>query len=217
MPYDNPIKKKGSSCMQMKDYKGKTTGLMMEGSLAYEESLNPDLAYGGDVIDETAQDSVVQMSPYKMDHGSVAEQTEKPKIDLKSVKEKAQQLQSQKTADSLKSIQDFKVADSRLPFSREQYVSSGQEHLLKEIDKKAGEKYAKKVYDFDIIQPTKEFPKTGVSWKKSTYSGSGYNVGQGERSSEGLGRLPSTLAKQKLSGYEQDRAKKIVEYGKRAR
>ena len=32
------MKKKGSSCMQMKDYKGKPSGLMMEGSAAYMES-----------------------------------------------------------------------------------------------------------------------------------------------------------------------------------
>ena len=38
MPYDSPMKKKGSSCMQMKDHKGKPLGLMMEGSVAYQES-----------------------------------------------------------------------------------------------------------------------------------------------------------------------------------
>ena len=38
MPYNNPIQKKSSSCMQMKDHKGKPTGLMMEGSLAHMES-----------------------------------------------------------------------------------------------------------------------------------------------------------------------------------
>ena len=38
MPYDSPMKKKGSSCMQMKDYKGKPSGLMMEGSALYVES-----------------------------------------------------------------------------------------------------------------------------------------------------------------------------------
>ena len=38
MTYDSPMKKKGSSCMQMKDYKGKPSGLMMEGSALYVES-----------------------------------------------------------------------------------------------------------------------------------------------------------------------------------
>lgn len=38
MPYNSPMKKKGSSCMQMKDYKGKPSGLMMEGSAAYMET-----------------------------------------------------------------------------------------------------------------------------------------------------------------------------------
>lgn len=38
MAYNNPIQKKGSSCVQMKDHKGKPAGLMMEGSVAYQES-----------------------------------------------------------------------------------------------------------------------------------------------------------------------------------
>lgn len=38
MPYNSPMKKKGSSCMQMKDYKGKPSGLMMEGSALHVES-----------------------------------------------------------------------------------------------------------------------------------------------------------------------------------
>lgn len=37
MPYNSPMKKKGSSCVQMKDHKGKPSGLMMEGSVAYQE------------------------------------------------------------------------------------------------------------------------------------------------------------------------------------
>ncbi|MGV6832496.1 MAG: hypothetical protein ACWA5P_13150 [bacterium] len=53
----------------MKDHKGKTTGLMMEGSSAYMSALeankklmnNPDIKMGGDIIDETAQDSAVKM------------------------------------------------------------------------------------------------------------------------------------------------------------
>ena len=40
MPYNSPMKKKGSSCMQMKDYKGKPSGLMMEGSAAYMSMLH---------------------------------------------------------------------------------------------------------------------------------------------------------------------------------
>jgi len=55
MPYNSPMKKKGSSCMQMKDHKGKPSGLMMEGSVAHQE------------IDSKA--SAMEMSPYKMDHG----------------------------------------------------------------------------------------------------------------------------------------------------
>jgi hypothetical protein len=42
MPYNNPIKKKSSSCMQMKDYKGKPVGLMMEGSVNHMSMLHQE-------------------------------------------------------------------------------------------------------------------------------------------------------------------------------
>jgi hypothetical protein len=145
------------------------------------------------------------------------EDPKKPKVDLEAIKQKAQQLQAQKTSDSLKAITEFKVAEDRLPMSREQYRTSGQEHLLKEIDRKAGEKYAKQAFDFDIIQPTEKFPHTGVSWKKSNYTRAGYDIGSGERTGGGSGQLPSQVAKTRVSGYEQDRAKKIREYASRVK
>ena len=145
------------------------------------------------------------------------EDPKKPKVDLEAIKQRAQQLQAQKTADSLKSIQQFRVAEDRLPAPRKQYISSGQEHILKEIDKEAGKKYAKQAYDFSIIKPTKDFPHTGVSWEKSDYTRAGYDIGLGERTGSGSGQLPSQVAKTKASGYEQDRAKKIREYAERAR
>ena len=37
MPYNNPIKKKDSACKQLKSETGKPSGLMMEGSVAYQE------------------------------------------------------------------------------------------------------------------------------------------------------------------------------------
>jgi hypothetical protein len=66
MPYD----KKPGAAVRMYDKKGKPAGLMLEGSLAYMESLNPDLKYGGDVIDQTAQKNEGSMAT--MDHGDSA-------------------------------------------------------------------------------------------------------------------------------------------------
>ena len=42
MPYNSPMKKKGSSCMQMKDHKGKPSGLMMEGSVNHMSMLHKE-------------------------------------------------------------------------------------------------------------------------------------------------------------------------------
>lgn len=68
MPYNSPMKKKGSSCMQMKNHKGKPSGLMMEGSVAHQESAaqeNKNLLKDMP-IDSKA--SAMEMSPYKMGH-----------------------------------------------------------------------------------------------------------------------------------------------------
>ena len=40
MPYNNPIKNKGSVCKQLKSEKGKPTGLMMEGSVNHMSMLH---------------------------------------------------------------------------------------------------------------------------------------------------------------------------------
>ena len=77
MPYDSPMKKKGSSCMQMKDHKGKPLGLMMEGSVAYQESaaqekknLLKDMP-----VDDKA--SALEMSPLNDNHGKIDPKTGK--------------------------------------------------------------------------------------------------------------------------------------------
>ena len=80
MPYNSPMKKKGSSCMQMKDYKGKPSGLMMEGSAMHMSMLHNESAEQeakNDLNDMPVDDkaSAMEMSPYKMDHGSPAEFT----------------------------------------------------------------------------------------------------------------------------------------------
>jgi hypothetical protein len=62
------MKKKGSSCVQMKDHKGKPSGLMMEGSVAHQESAKQEKK---DLMKDMPVDSkasAMEMSPYKMDH-----------------------------------------------------------------------------------------------------------------------------------------------------
>ena len=89
MPYDSPMKKKGSSCMQMKDPKGKPSGLMMEGSvnhmsMLYQEETKKveeakakkldkkqEIKEKKDLLTEMPVDdkaSAMEMSPYKMGH-----------------------------------------------------------------------------------------------------------------------------------------------------
>ena len=65
-----PYNEKHSTVAKMYNKKGKQVGLMVEGSMAYMESLNPDLKYGGDVIDQTAQKNEGSMAT--MDHGDSA-------------------------------------------------------------------------------------------------------------------------------------------------
>lgn len=76
MPY-SPMQK---SCMKMKDHKGKTTGLMMEGSAMHMSMLHKESAEQEekDLMKDMPVDakaSAIEMSPYKMDHGSPAEFT----------------------------------------------------------------------------------------------------------------------------------------------
>ena len=75
MPYNSPMKKKGSSCMQMKDHKGKPSGLMMEGSVAYQESAEQKTKDLMKDMPVDAKASAMEMSPYKMGHESPAEFT----------------------------------------------------------------------------------------------------------------------------------------------
>jgi hypothetical protein len=67
------MKKKGSSCMQMKDHKGKPSGLMMEGSAMHMSMLHQESAKQEkkDLMKDMPVDdkaSAMEMSPYKMDH-----------------------------------------------------------------------------------------------------------------------------------------------------
>jgi len=67
-------------CIQMKDHKGKTTGLMMEGSAMHMSMLHKETEKQeteNDFDDTPVQDkaSAMEMSPYKMGHESPAEFT----------------------------------------------------------------------------------------------------------------------------------------------
>lgn len=72
MPY-SPMKK--SSCIKMYDSKGKPAGLMAEGSMAYMESIGQEKS---NLMQDMPIDNrgISQMSPYKMDHGSPAKNTD---------------------------------------------------------------------------------------------------------------------------------------------
>ena len=74
--YESPMKK--SSCIKMYDSKGKPAGLMAEGSMAYMESISQEKS---NLMQDMPIDNrgVSQMSPYKMDHGSPAKETDKNK------------------------------------------------------------------------------------------------------------------------------------------
>jgi len=92
-------------CIQMKDHKGKTTGLMMEGSAMHMSMLHKETdkqEAKNDLDDTPVQDkaSAIEMSPYKMDHegspatftgmsgGSALHQEKKPEKKKDSVSSK---------------------------------------------------------------------------------------------------------------------------------
>jgi hypothetical protein len=85
MPYNNPIKKNGSSCTRMYDSKGKPAGLMAEGSMAYMESIGQEKS---NLMQDMPIDNrgVGEMSPYKMDHGSAMHHSGKSKLHAKPEK-----------------------------------------------------------------------------------------------------------------------------------
>lgn len=68
-------KQKQSSCAKMVDAKGKPSGLMMAGSAYHMESISQEKK---NLVNDTPVDgeaSAMEMSPYKMDHGSPNKKT----------------------------------------------------------------------------------------------------------------------------------------------
>ncbi len=120
---------------------------------------------------------------------------------LETAKSKAAKLRNQKTSDSLSYARDL---EKQFRSQRGQLDAAGDRQLMKDVKKRASE-----VYDFDVIEPTETFPKTGVSVKEGTYLGSGY-ITDGQEQGFGSGMTVSELAKdQPRSGFEQTKAKKI--------
>jgi hypothetical protein len=120
---------------------------------------------------------------------------------LETAKSKAAKLRSQKKSDSLSYAKDL---EKQFRSKRGQLDAAGDRQLMKDVKKRATE-----VFDFDIIEPTEKFPKTGVSVKEGTYLGSGY-IADGKERGFGSGMTVSELAKDKpRSGFEQTKAKKI--------
>lgn len=72
MAYNNPITKKMSPCKKVVNERGKSIGLMMEGSANYMETAGQERK---NLIDDDPlkmeHDSAVEMSPYKMGHDGV--------------------------------------------------------------------------------------------------------------------------------------------------
>jgi len=124
------------------------------------------------------------------------------KIALERAKAKAAQLQTQKTSDSLNYA---KKVEKQFRSERGQLNAAGDRQLMEDVKKRASEDY-----DFDIIQPTEQFPQTGVSVKKGAYLGGGYVTASGKEAGFGDGMSVSRLAKDKpRSGFEQTKAKNI--------
>ena len=120
---------------------------------------------------------------------------------LEKARAEAARLKAQKTADSLSYARNL---EKQFRSERGQLNAAGDIQLMKDVKKRASE-----VFDFDIIEPTENFPKTGVTVKKGTYLGPGY-ITDGQELGFGSGMSVSELAKdQPRSGFEQTKAKKI--------
>ena len=69
-------KQKQSSCAKMVDAKGKPSGLMMAGSAYHMESISQEKKNLVNDMPIDGEASAMEMSPYKMDHGSPAKETD---------------------------------------------------------------------------------------------------------------------------------------------
>jgi hypothetical protein len=107
MPY-SPMKK--SSCIKMYDSKGKPSGLMMAGSAYHMESISKENKNLVNDMPIDSKASAMEMSPYKMDHGSPAKENypdpnKKEKKEKQSARDKFQNAYLDKGGD-IKKLQE---------------------------------------------------------------------------------------------------------------
>lgn len=195
-------KQKQSTCAKMVDAKGKPSGLMMAGSAYHMESISQEKKNLVNDMPIDGEASAMEMSPYKM-HGDPATPHTDKMSALETAKLKAAKLRNKKTSDSLSYAKDL---EKQFRSQRGQLDALGDQQLMKDVKKRASE-----VFDFDIIEPTEKFPKTGVNVNEGTYLGSGY-ITDGQEHGFNNRMSVSELAKdQPRSGFEQTKAKKISE------
>jgi hypothetical protein len=123
--YGSPMKK--SSCIKMYDSKGKPAGLMAEGSMAYMESISQEKS---NLMQDMPIDNrgISQMSPYKMDHGSPAKETDP---DPKKKKQKESTLSDKDKYIDRKLNELAKTKPDMPPLERLKYAKNSYEMLPK--------------------------------------------------------------------------------------
>jgi len=120
---------------------------------------------------------------------------------LETARSRATNLRNQKTSDSLSYAKEL---EKQFRDERGQLNAAGNRQLMKDVKKRATE-----VFNFDVIEPTENFPTTGVTVQEGTYLGPGY-ITDGQELGFGSGMTVTQLAKDKpRSGYEQTKARKI--------
>jgi hypothetical protein len=146
------MKKKGSSCVQMKDHKGKPSGLMMEGSVAYQESAEQEvinLETKNPVADKA---SAMEMSPYKMGHKSPAKQVDERSGDgvtvtgdASKVGGKTTMTEAEKKREALKKrIEERKIREANEKMKRKMQTETakaeiGKRRIAREQEKRKRE------------------------------------------------------------------------------
>lgn len=123
--YGSPMKK--SPCIKMYDSKGKPAGLMVEGSMAYMESISQEKS---NLMQDVPTDNrgISQMSPYKMDHGSPAKETDP---DPKKKKQKESTLSDKDKYIDRKLNELAKTKPDMPPLERLKYAKNSYEMLPK--------------------------------------------------------------------------------------
>ena len=164
--------------------------------MAYKKSPASFMKHKSNAVGYMAEGSAAHM------HGDPATPHTDKMSALETAKSKAAKLRNQKTSDSLSYAKDL---EKQFRDNRGQLNAKGDRQLMKDVKKRASE-----VFDFDIIEPTEEFPKTGVNVQEGTYLGPGFITEQGREGGFGSGMTVSELAKDKpRSGFEQTKAKMI--------